>query len=53
MDAVFLREASTAVLRTRSPGVEQAIRCRAAGPVTSRMALRGEQTTEGFGARAK
>jgi len=52
-DAVFRLEASTGVPKTHSLDVVRAIRCRAAGQATSRMALRGEQTTEVFGERAK
>ena len=53
MDAGFRLEVSTGVPKTRSLDVVRAIRCRAAGQVTSRMALPGEQTTDVLGARAK
>jgi hypothetical protein len=46
MDAVFRLEVSTAVPRTHSPGVEPAIRCRAAEPMMNPMGWAAELKTE-------
>ena len=53
MDAVFRPEVSIGVLKTPSLGVVQAIRCRAAGQVTSRMVWAVELKTELSGERVQ